>query len=104
MANIEFGESDLLTAAKAFGCEQYLPKNFPTPKLKEPSFYDRYVQDAMSSGVSFSPDEQEVTKVSYAELLKKPTRSERRINNGWNLSRGDSTVNMMTGKPGHDKG
>ncbi len=99
MTSKEFEESDLRSAAKAFGCEKYLPHKFP--KLKGPFYENKYVQDAMKGSVSFSPDEAVAQKVSYAELLREPTRSQRRLSGEFTVR--DQVRNLMTIRPGFNR-
>lgn len=105
MANREFEESDLESAAKALGCEDCLSQNKSSqraiPPLRDPSFYDHYVQDALKGSVSFSPNDRNEEKKSYSQSFTRFSRSERSIN-GWR-GNGNSVKNMMSGKPGHDR-
>ena len=106
MANKEFDQSDLQSAAKALGCEDCLPKNnclpHSLPSLKDPSHYDHYVQDAMRGSVSFSPDERTPNKVSYADSLRVLSRHGRSLNK-WCNATSNSARNMMLKKPGLDR-
>lgn len=102
----EFDQSDLLSAAKALGCEDCLPKKtcspHSLPPLKEPTHYDPYVQDAMRGSVSFSPDDPTTKKVSYADSLRVPSRHERSLNK-WCNATSNAARNMMFKKPGPDR-
>lgn len=100
MANLEFEQSDLLAAAKAFGCEDCLPKNNPLLP-KEATFYDQYVQQALKGSVSFSPDEPDTKQASCPDLLKFPSRSERRGLGKFVLR--DQARNLMTKRPGYER-